>query len=61
MIRYRGRGVRIAAAILLIVACTLANAEDIEGRWRIGLGIGAIDTRDEVRQQLGERADPHRP
>jgi len=48
MIRYRGRGVRIAAAILLIVACTLANAEDIEGRWRIGLGIGAIDTRDEV-------------
>jgi hypothetical protein len=49
MIRYRGRGARLAAAILVVMACTLANAEDIEGRWRIGVGIGATDTRDEVR------------
>ncbi|MDX1388818.1 MAG: outer membrane beta-barrel protein [Acidobacteriota bacterium] len=47
MARFRRRGTWVAVAILSMV-CTLAHAEDIENRWRIGFAVGGFDTRDEV-------------
>ncbi len=45
--RFRRRGTWVAAATLSMV-CTLAHAEDIENRWRIGFAVGGFDARDEV-------------
>ena len=45
--RFRRRGTWVAVATLSMI-CTLAHAEDIEGRWRIGFGVGGFDARDEI-------------